>query len=317
MSPSLKRLLDGFQFDGALGADFEEIENLEKIVGRTLPEELREILNQGNGVTFTNEYHTINLFSVEQIRSYHKMLEEWGNTRDYLVIGSTGGGENYVLDYQVGPPSVVLVPAIGHDYISAIPLAPDFRSLMLRLKSPVGLFEGVTAGITRLPFAQSCDLIAKYGDVPADLTLSLNAGVPQYDDELSGVSFFRTRIYEVRWERLTLPRTFFGRSEIEKSSFAWSDFTESNLCWNDFKEVCFKGTLLKGADLRASTFRHCNFNQSDLTGADLRRSTFVKCNFGGAKLTNAIIPWRLRFSHSGLSSLAKVVFREGSMPIGG
>lgn len=315
MTPSLKLLLDGFEFDGNLGTTIEEVKEFEKKVGRVLPDELREILILGNGVEFRNNHHGIILWSVEHILAFNEAHQVQKETPDFLAIGSTGGGENYTLDYQTTPPSVVLVPAIGFDYENAIPIASDFPSLFARLKNPVSLFEGVASGIRRLSYEESCRLIGEYG--AGNKTPSRKSGVPQYDDEEPDVSFFRTEVAHERWERLTLPRTFFGRSKIRDSSFAWSDLTESNLCWNDFTNASFKGTLLQGADLRASTYQNCNFNQCDLSGADLRRGTFIKCTFHGARLTNAIIPRRLMFSSGMKTTHSNLVFLEGPMPNGG
>jgi uncharacterized protein YjbI with pentapeptide repeats len=66
---------------------------------------------------------------------------------------------------------------------------------------------------------------------------------PRYDDdETLGVSFFRTRVAG-DLSGLTLPRTFFGRSEIKGASFRGTDLRESRLCWNDFIDVDFSETF--------------------------------------------------------------------------
>jgi uncharacterized protein YjbI with pentapeptide repeats len=124
-----------------------------------------------------------------------------------------------------------------------------------------------------------------------------------------GVRFFRTwvgvgHLFGLRpsdpeeWEdvaghaldNLTLPRTFFGRSEISSISFQNTDLSESTLCWNDFIEVNFTDADLSGCDLRASLFRRVAFVRANLRNADLRRSNFEGCDFtaadvAGAKLT--------------------------------
>ncbi|MFO0824995.1 MAG: pentapeptide repeat-containing protein [Gemmataceae bacterium] len=89
---------------------------------------------------------------------------------------------------------------------------------------------------------------------------------------------------------LTLPRTFFGRSEISSISFQNTDLSESTLCWNDFIEVNFTEADLSGSDLRAARFTRVMFVSANLQKADLRRSTFKECDFtdtdmAGAKLT--------------------------------
>ncbi|MBI1248264.1 pentapeptide repeat-containing protein [bacterium] len=115
--------------------------------------------------------------------------------------------------------------------------------------------------------------------------------LPQYDDEEPlGVSFFRTFANEDVLENLTIPRTFFGRSEMRAISFLNSDLSESNLCWNDFIEVNFECADLGKCDMRASLFEDVRFVRANLCGADLRQSTFDSCDFTeaamkGAKLT--------------------------------
>ena len=91
-------------------------------------------------------------------------------------------------------------------------------------------------------------------------------------------------------DNLTLPRTFFGRSEISSISFKNTDLSESTLCWNDVIEVNFTDADLSESDLRAAIFRRIAFVRTNLRNADLRRSTFEDCDFtaadmAGAKLT--------------------------------
>ena len=114
--------------------------------------------------------------------------------------------------------------------------------------------------------------------------------MPRYDDEQLGVSFFRTFIGEHdELSNLTLPRTYFGRSEINDALFCNTDLTESCFCWNDFIDVDFSDAVLARCDLRASSFTRVVFNRADLRGADLRRSSFDDCSFDGALLDRAIL----------------------------
>ncbi len=99
---------------------------------------------------------------------------------------------------------------------------------------------------------------------------------------------------------LTLPRAFFGRSEIRSVSFRGTDLSESAANWNDFIDVDFSTADLSRADLRASIFKHVIFRGAILRGADLRRATFHKCAFTdadmtGAKVTRALA-WLLQLS---------------------
>ena len=110
---------------------------------------------------------------------------------------------------------------------------------------------------------------------------------PRFDDpEPLGVNFFRTSI-EGDFERMTLPRTFFGHLEVCDASFCLTDLSESTMCWCDFARVDFSDASLRASDLRASTFERVCFDRCDLRGADLRRSSFKDCSFTGSIMSGA------------------------------
>jgi uncharacterized protein YjbI with pentapeptide repeats len=119
---------------------------------------------------------------------------------------------------------------------------------------------------------------------------------------------------------LTLPRTFFGRSEINGASFHDTDLRESNLCWNDFVDVDFSEAVLRSSDLRASLFERVSFVEADLGFADLRRSTFANCLFDRASMLGTTLTRRqgetLSLSSSQLSKISWVD-DEGDEPDGG
>ena len=120
------------------------------------------------------------------------------------------------------------------------------------------------------------------GDVPP-----LPRNPPRHDDEMPGVSFFRTMLAEARLERLTLPRTFFGRSELRAVSFCDSDLSESVANWNDFIEVDFSRVDLSQSDLRACLFERVRFIGAVLVGVDFRYCGFRHCDFTDADVTDA------------------------------
>jgi len=73
--------------------------------------------------------------------------------------------------------------------------------------------------MSRLSYEDSCRALQSRkiidpGDIPP-----LPPRPPRYDDEVLGVSFFRTELADTKLEHLTLPHTFFGRSEIRGSRF--------------------------------------------------------------------------------------------------
>lgn len=139
----------------------------------------------------------------------------------------------------------------------------------------------------RLSYKDSCRLLQKLGMLPAGNIPRLPAAMPAHDDEVLGVSFFRALVGKDSLDDLTLPRTYFGRSEIRGTSFKNTDLSESRLCWNDFIGVDFTETKLVESDLRASVYEKVKFVKTDLQNADLRRATFRDCDFTGASLRGA------------------------------
>jgi BTB/POZ domain-containing protein KCTD9 len=131
-----------------------------------------------------------------------------------------------------------------------------------------------------------------------------------------GFNIFRTRLGDgLDLSCLTLPRTFFGRSEINRVSFRNTDLHESNLCWNDFQGTDFTGADLARSDMRSSRFKKVVFVSANLDGADLRRSSFVDCNFEGASMKGVAMT-REQASTMHLSKMQRhdIDWREGSGP---
>jgi uncharacterized protein YjbI with pentapeptide repeats len=136
----------------------------------------------------------------------------------------------------------------------------------------------------RLSYELSCSRLREIGLLAPDDRAPMPKRVPQYDDdEPLGVNIFRMRLADsLDLSDLSLPRTFFGRSEISQVSFRNSDLHESNLCRNDFLGVDFTGADLSHSDMRSSIFKGIQLAASNLAGADLRRSSFVDCAFENA-----------------------------------
>jgi BTB/POZ domain-containing protein KCTD9 len=143
----------------------------------------------------------------------------------------------------------------------------------------------------RLNYDLSCARLRKLGLLAHDSHPPLPQRLPQHDDnEPLGVSIFRTLLADaLDLSDLTLPRTFFGRSQIERVSFRNSDLRESNLCWNDFNGTDFTGADLTDSDMRSSLFHNVLFRTANLDGADLRRSSFIDCLFEEAAMKSAVL----------------------------
>ena len=148
--------------------------------------------------------------------------------------------------------------------------------------------------IIRLDYENSCYRLQANGYLETDTIPPIPHHLPQYDDEEPfGVNFFRTFIDEGEdFSNLTLPRTFFGRSQINSISFQNTDLSESNLCWNAFTAVNFTDAILAHSDLRASDFVDVKFISADLTKSDLRISWFQRCDFSHALMNGTILTFQ-------------------------
>jgi BTB/POZ domain-containing protein KCTD9 len=139
----------------------------------------------------------------------------------------------------------------------------------------------------RLSYEASCRRLQERGYLDAGNAPPLLQRRPRFDDEEPRVSFFRTFVGEGDLEDLTLPCTFFGRSQVGPISFARSDLSRSTMCWNDFTSVDFTECDLSGSDLRAAVFDRVKFTRANLRDADLRGSSFSNCDFTDADMTAA------------------------------
>ena len=174
----------------------------------------------------------------------------------------------------------------------------------------------------RDPYDESIHRLQELGFLGPDEQPPIPDHVPQPEDEEPlGLSFFRTFVGEgADLSNLSIPRTFFGRSEINSVSFRNTDLTESNLRWNDFIDVDFTEATLARADLRASIYTRVNFTRTDLRGADMRRADFEECIFDGAVMDGAILA-RRKGGRLALSNAQKAVVdwrdEDGPEPSGG
>jgi uncharacterized protein YjbI with pentapeptide repeats len=118
----------------------------------------------------------------------------------------------------------------------------------------------------------------------------LHDHIPTIYDEprLGGLEFFRSGANDTALENLTIPRTFFGKSDMQRVSFRNTDLSQSTLCWSDFIECDFTDADLTCCDMRASIFRNCRFVRCQLVAADLRHSSFETCDFTDADLSGAV-----------------------------
>jgi hypothetical protein len=139
----------------------------------------------------------------------------------------------------------------------------------------------------RRSYEESCRELQRQAVIESGAVPCLPKRRPNFDDSQLGVHFFKTRLADNVIENLTLPRTFFGRTQIDQVTFRNTNLSESVLCWNDFDGVDFTNADLSGCDLRGSIFKETLFVSANLERADLRHSTFKACDFRGANLRGA------------------------------
>jgi BTB/POZ domain-containing protein KCTD9 len=175
---------------------------------------------------------------------------------------------------------------------------------------------------TRRSYEESCNHLREVGLLAHDDPAPMPERLPRYDDEEPlGLNFFRMRLAgNLDLSDLCLPRTFFGRSELNGVLFRNSDLRESNLCWNDFIGVDFTGADLSHSDMRSSHFSGVRFVTTNLQAADLRRSTFVDCIFDGAVMRGAALtPEQGKAMHLSETQTHEIDWRDqdGPKPEGG
>jgi len=172
----------------------------------------------------------------------------------------------------------------------------------------------------RLSYADSCQAlkaaqIIDFVDVPRQ-----PYDRPRHGDAGLGVRFFQKEIVGAKLEHLTLPNTFFSRSEFRNTSFRDSLLTECTANWNDFIEVDFTNADLSRSDLRACLFERVSFRGVKLVGVDFRYCGFKHCDFKDADLTDAKMTQKMGAALK-LSEEQKSVIdwqsEEGEEPEGG
>ena len=109
------------------------------------------------------------------------------------------------------------------------------------------------------------------------------------DTEEEDFTFFRTFLREANLSRMTLPRTYFGRTGFELVSFLDSDLKQSYMCENDWLDCDFTAADLSETDMSSSLYYGCRFKRAILNDADLREAEFVDCDFTEAEMRGAVL----------------------------
>ncbi len=141
----------------------------------------------------------------------------------------------------------------------------------------------------RATYEDSCRLLQEQNIIDDGPLPPLPSATPRHDDDVLGVSFFRTMLGDAALDGLTLPRTYFGRSEIRASSFRDTDLSDSRANWNDIIDVDFTAADLSRCDLRGNTLERVCFRDARLVEVDLRCCAIIDCDFAGAGMRGAKI----------------------------
>ena len=141
----------------------------------------------------------------------------------------------------------------------------------------------------RLTYEESCRALQRLGHLQEGAIPPLPDHRPRYDDEGPlGVNFFRTSVRDGDIENMTLPRTFFGRSDIGPLSFktrivriyaVLERFQQGGLhgCQSLQKrppclavlQGAFRQNRSPKCRLRQLTFAECDFTDAEMRGARL------------------------------------------------
>jgi uncharacterized protein YjbI with pentapeptide repeats len=172
----------------------------------------------------------------------------------------------------------------------------------------------------RLSYEESCRALQGQGLMDEGEVPPIPDHSPRNDDEILGVSFFRTMLADVTMEHMTLPRTFFGRSEIRTTSFCGTDLSGSTANWNDFIDVDFGSSDLSGSDFRACVFERVQFTGATLANVDFRHCIFRDCDFASTDMDGAKFTTQSGASLRLLSEQQRVIdwqASDGEEPDGG
>lgn len=97
--------------------------------------------------------------------------------------------------------------------------------------------------------------------IAADLSSEL-AGRDLSHGEFEGVSFYKTKISDIKFDQANLSRTNFAESELPGAKFVGTDLSGASLRQVNFDGLDFSGATLSGADLRGN-----NLNKAKLDGS--------------------------------------------------
>ncbi|MEW6303594.1 MAG: pentapeptide repeat-containing protein [Verrucomicrobiota bacterium] len=216
-------------------------------------------------------------------RSHSQVALLYREFAKYVTMGFRS-----VQGYRIGKEALAIYEAGGRLVTRSVgDPGGDFRPQFKFVAKPPAMDVG-TLGGQRYSYEDSCKALQRLHLLGAGRIPPLPGQMPRYDDyEPLGVEFFRAELADVSLEKLSLPRTYFGHSEIRDVSFRGSDLSESVANWNDFTNVDFSLADLSHCDLRSCCFDKVQFKHSILRGVDFRHCSFQNCNFEGADLMGA------------------------------
>ena len=144
--------------------------------------------------------------------------------------------------------------------------------------------NGVSPAVARLDAAASWRYLVRLGvliDCSCKDVVEVSA--------LPEIVFRNTRLEDMIWDNLTLPRLVVNHCEVEELSAVNAALSGANWCWSALVNVDFSLADLSSTDFRAGYFVKVNFSGADLRHADLRHAVLENCDFSEANLTGALM----------------------------
>ncbi len=110
-----------------------ELRELTEAVSFKLPAAYVELLRASNGGegSLPVQPYCLCLWPANEVRRAHEEYEVSRYAPGLFAIGTSGGGELLAFDIREGPPHpIVTIPCIGMALEHALPVAPDFETLV-------------------------------------------------------------------------------------------------------------------------------------------------------------------------------------------
>jgi hypothetical protein len=118
------------------GVSEEEINIASSSISYLFPDDYKKFFKFSNGARGIVGNNFLQIWPLENIRSYNEKFSVDLYTPGLLLFGSNGGGEGYGFDYRGKAIVVVMVPYVDLDWEYAIKKGDSFIDFLERLNLP-------------------------------------------------------------------------------------------------------------------------------------------------------------------------------------